>query len=119
MNWRYFLLIPAMGPLLFYCLAIYAGLKYFWSLRKLPPHDREFAPPVSILKPVRGLDREAYENFESFCALDYRQCEILFVIADKHDPAVPIVQKLQQAHPQQAIRLIVGIEQIGITRKTN
>ncbi|HZV59223.1 MAG TPA: glycosyltransferase, partial [Candidatus Eremiobacteraceae bacterium] len=119
MDWRYLVLIPALGPLVFYGLAIYAGLNYFRRLRRLPPANREYAPGVSILKPVRGVDHEAYENFASFCDLEYPEYEIVFAIAEPDDPVIAIVQRLQKDFPEQSIRLIVGIEQLGITRKTN
>jgi ceramide glucosyltransferase len=105
--------------LIYYCLAIYSGFVYFRRLRKLPPLDRSFAPPISILKPVRGLDHHAYENFASFCGLDYPDYEILFAVADVDDPVIPVIEKLQKNHPKQAIRLIAGVEQLGITLKTN
>ncbi len=116
---RWFVLLPALAPLVYYCLAIYSGQVYFRCLRKLPLLDRSFTPPVSILKPVRGLDHQAYENFASFCHLDYPDYEILFAVADTDDPVIPIIEKLQKNHPKQAIRLIVGVEQLGITLKTN
>ncbi|GAC1673276.1 MAG: bacteriohopanetetrol glucosamine biosynthesis glycosyltransferase HpnI [Candidatus Acidiferrum sp.] len=119
MDWRYLVLLPALGPLVFYCLAIYAGIGYFRGLRRMPPLARGFAPPVSILKPVRGIDREAYENFASYCGLEYPEYEILFAVADEDDPVVPIILRLQRNYPRQRIRLIVGMEQLGITRKTN
>jgi len=116
---RWFILLPALAPLVYYCLAVYSALVYFRRLHKLPPPDRSFAPPVSILKPVRGLDHSAYENFASFCNLDYPDYEILFAVADTDDPVIPVIQKLQNNFPKQAIRLIVGVEQLGITLKTN
>ncbi len=116
---RWFVLLPAVAPLIYYCLAIYSGFVYFRRLRKLPPLDRSFAPPISILKPVRGLDHHAYENFASFCGLDYPDYEILFAVADVDDPVIPVIEKLQKNHPKQAIRLIAGVEQLGITLKTN
>jgi ceramide glucosyltransferase len=116
---RFLILLPSLGPLVYYCLALYAGLDYFRRLHKLPPLDRSFAPPVSILKPVRGIDHEGYENFASFCRLDYTDYEILFAVADAGDPVIPVIERLRKNHPKQAIRLIVGVEQLGITRKTN
>ena len=116
---RWFVLLPALAPLVYYCLAIYSGQVYFRRLRKLPPLDRSFTPPVSILKPVRGLDHQAYENFASFCNLDYPDYEILFAVADKDDPVIPVIENLQKNFLKQAIRLIVGVEQLGITLKTN
>ena len=116
---RWFVLLPALAPLVYYCLAIYSGQVYFRRLRKLPPLDRSFTPPVSILKPVRGLDHQAYENFASFCNLDYPDYEILFAVADTDDPVIPVIENLKKNFPQQAIRLIVGVVQLGITLKTN
>ena len=116
---RFLILLPALGPLVYYLLAIYSGLVYFRRLRKLPPLDRSFVPPVSILKPVRGLDHHAYENFASFCSLDYPDYEILFAVADADDPVISVIEKLQKDYPNQTVRLIVGVEQLGITLKTN
>ncbi len=116
---RFLILLPSLGPLIYYCLAFYAGVDYFRRLRKLPPVDRSFTPPVSILKPVRGMDHEGDENFASFCRLDYTDYEILFAVADASDLVIPVIEKLQTNYPKKAIRLIVGVEQLGITRKTN
>ncbi len=69
--WRWAILIVALGPLTYYLLGIYCSWDYFRTSRSLPSPDPHFAPPVSVLKPVRGLDREAYENFASFCRQDY------------------------------------------------
>ena len=118
MSLRYLILIPALGPLVYYLLAILSGWKYLRKLRNLPTLDCSFAPPVSILKPVRGIDREAFENFASMCNLDYPTYEIIFAVGEANDPVIPLIQKLQREFPATSIRLIVGIEQLGISRKT-
>jgi ceramide glucosyltransferase len=76
-------------------------------------------PPVSILKPVQGLDREGYQNFASMCELDYPSYEIVVAVSDANDPVIPQIQRLQQEFPKTNIRLIIGVEELGISPKTN
>jgi ceramide glucosyltransferase len=116
---RYLILIPALGPLVYYLLALLSGWRYLRALKQLPPFDRSFTPPVSILKPVRGVDREAYQNFASMCALDYPEYEIIFAVGEPGDPVIPLIQQLQREFPSTSIRLIVGVEQLGVSPKMN
>jgi ceramide glucosyltransferase len=97
---------------------------YFFNPRKTPVdrlsdgvHPR-YQPPVSILKPVRGLDTEAYQNFLSFCQQDYPDYELLFGVDQVDDPSVPLIEQLQRDHPQCSIRLMV-VDPGGPNRKIN
>jgi ceramide glucosyltransferase len=69
-----------------------------------------------MLKPVRGVDRGAYENFASMCVLDYPKYEIVFAVGEADDP---IIQALQRDFQETQRRLIVGVEQLGACNKTN
>jgi len=53
------------------------------------------------------------------CDLDYPEYEILFAIGDTGDPAIAVIEQIQRAFPERAIRLIVGVEQVGNSRKVN
>jgi ceramide glucosyltransferase len=116
---RLLILVLAIGPFVFYLLCLYSIIDYFRSVRKLPSRDDSFAPPASILKPVRGVDRDAYQNFASFCRLDYPEYEMVFAVADDCDPAVAVIARLQREFPHRAIRLVIAQQSFGENRKVN
>jgi len=115
--WRIALLALAVTPLVYYLVAIFAALRFFLTerARKFP----DFTPPVSILKPVRGVDFASYENFKSFCTLNYPEYEILFCVNEMSDPAVAVIERLQKEFPGRRIEICSGAEQIGTNRKVN
>jgi ceramide glucosyltransferase len=113
---RYALLALAVAPLGYYVVAIIAAGKFF---RKRPSPTSDFTPSISILKPIRGLDREAYENFSSFCRQDYPEFEILFCATDAEDPAVSVIEQIIRDFPARSIRLLIGSEQLGASDKVN
>jgi ceramide glucosyltransferase len=106
--------VGALFPLLYYLTVIYTSWRYF---RRPRESNSDFFPPVSILKPVRGVERETYANFSSFCRLDYPEYEILFGVNDADDPAVPVIEKLIQDFPQRSIRLLIGSSYLGSNDK--
>ncbi|MGA3088208.1 MAG: glycosyltransferase [Terriglobales bacterium] len=64
-------------------------------------------PPVSILKPVHGLEAQLKENIESFFRQDYPQYEILFAADDGKDPALEVVREVCARYPQIPSRVLV------------
>ena len=113
---EHLLLYAAAIPFIYYLLAIYSSLKFFRRSRTSESNE-EFTPPVSNLKPVRGLDPEAYENFASLCRQDYPEYELIFCTTDENDPSVPVIQKLMQDFPERKIRLIFSAGHKAINDK--
>lgn len=94
-----------------------------WSARSFQrggsPREPAVTPPVSILKPLRGVDPQMYESFRSHCVQDYPQFEIIFGVSEPDDPAVKGVQQLIREFPDCKIRLLVCPEVLGNNRKTS
>ncbi len=100
------LLFIAAIPFIYYLLVLFSSFRFFRRARARYSAPSHFTPPVSILKPVRGLDPEAYENFASFCHQDYPEYEIIFCLGDAYDPALPVIEKLIRDYPSHSIRVI-------------
>jgi ceramide glucosyltransferase len=113
---RWAVLGAALLPSLSYLVMIFAAWRFFRRSNRPRP---DFTPPVSVLKPVRGLDPEAYQNFASFCRQDYPQYEILFAVGSEQDPAAPVIRQLIADFPALPIRLLVGPPKIGSNDKVN
>ena len=70
--------------------------------------DPAFSPPVSVLKPIKGFDYEAYLNLKSFFTQDYPQYEILFGVETPEEPTLPVIKRLMEEHPQVPVKIIVA-----------
>jgi ceramide glucosyltransferase len=104
-------------PFIYYFLAIFSSSRYFLQARKYSFENCDFTPPVSNLKPVRGLDPEAYENFASLCHQDYPEYELIFCTTDQSDPSVPVIQRLMREFPNRKIRLLYSSGHTAINDK--
>ncbi len=63
---------------------------------------------VSILKPVCGVDDELEANLDSFAEIIGVEYEVIVSIADLHDPALPIVERVMARHTNVAWKLVIG-----------
>ena len=115
--WRAAILLLALVPFAYYFVAILAAIRFFHRERAKALPD--FKPPISVLKPVRGVDFGTYENFASFCRQNYPSYEILFCVNELSDPAVPVIQKIMAEFPKRRIRIVSGAPQFGANRKVN
>ncbi len=98
----YAALVVTLAAAAYLLLALLAALRHI--LIREPAASR--FPPVSILKPVRGLDPHFREAIRSHALLDYPDYEVLFGVADPEDEAIPEIQRLIAEFPGRKIRLI-------------
>jgi ceramide glucosyltransferase len=76
-------------------------------------------PPVSIIRPVCGIDNYAEATLASGFALDHPDYELIFCVADEGDPVVPLLRRLMKRHPQTRSQLLFGERWINANPKLN
>jgi ceramide glucosyltransferase len=111
-----FFLIAAI-PFIYYLIAIYSAGHFFRVSAKQDSSSSGFTPPVSILKPVRGLDPDVYENFASFCVQDYPEYEIVFCVGDRTDPVLRVIEQIIHDVPACKIRVLFGSGRVATNDK--
>jgi ceramide glucosyltransferase len=108
-------LILAAIPFIYYLISIYSSWRYFRQPPSAP--DASFTPPVSILKPFRGIDPEAYENLASFCRLDYPDYEIVCCVDPDDQTILSVLARLHTDFPQRPIRVLYGSGRVATNDK--
>ena len=85
-----------------YNLLVIAGALRFRRKNQVP----DFRPPVSILKPVRGLDAQFYQAIRSHAVQNYPEFELIFGTPDAGDPVLAEIERLRVEFPRLAIRAV-------------
>ena len=96
------LLALVTGSLVYCVLTVIAALRF----RAVAPPAPGFLPPISVLKPLAGVDDGLEENLRSFFEQGYAEFEILFAVRHADDPAVAVVERLRAEHSAVPSRLI-------------
>lgn len=108
-------------------LLTFAGFGFYliaiWSARAFLRRGRfpaGFAPGVSVLKPLRGIDLGMYEAFASHCRQQYSgEYELLFGVSSMDDPAVELVKRLQSEFPERTLQLLLCTKGLGPNGKVS
>ncbi len=107
---------------------LFLSVSSFWlAARALRRHRREgrgtplehFAPPVSIVKPLCGMDDDLTRNLESYYRLDYPEYELVFSFASESDPAFAVARRVSDAHPGIRTVFVVDGREPGRNAKVN
>jgi ceramide glucosyltransferase len=118
---QYTFLLGSIASFCYYMLCL-------WSVRTFRASNRNpdtgspipSLPPVSILKPLKGIDPEIYASFRSHCLQDYpAEYEIIFGVSDPNDPAVASVKQLQREFPRRSIKLVACPQILGANVKVS
>ncbi|GAC1333562.1 MAG: ceramide glucosyltransferase [Isosphaeraceae bacterium] len=91
-------------------------LALVWKTRRRPPAG-DFAPAMTIFKPLKGIDEGLEANLRGFFLLDYPEVQLLFGVAEGNDPAIGVVEKLLREFPESDAHLVVGAPAFGLNPK--
>ncbi len=83
------------------------ALSLIWTRRRrsIRPRSR---PPISVLKPLKGVDDRLEENLAALVAQDYPEFELIFGVASTEDPALAVVERLRAKSSQARITVVTG-----------
>jgi ceramide glucosyltransferase len=89
---------------------IFISVKQYGSHKKSHSSqlDATSAPPVTVLRPLKGVDPNLMENLESTFTQDYPVFELLFMVAEDTDPSVNVVNELCKKYPHIDAKLLIG-----------
>jgi ceramide glucosyltransferase len=76
-------------------------------------------PPVTIVRPVRGIEAFSRETAVSGLELDYPRYRTIFCVADADDPIVPLIAELIGHYGEERVSLITGDVAVSANPKLN
>ena len=98
-----FFLVLVIASLVYCLLTIFSAVRY----RAVRPAPVSTAPPLSVLKPLAGIDDGLEENLRTFFEQQYGPFEILFAVRSPEDPAIPLVERMRARYPAIPSRLLI------------
>jgi ceramide glucosyltransferase len=112
-----------LGGLVYMLLALWGARDFSRYCRRVAAaaaQGPDYAPNVSILKPLKGVDARMYAGFVSHCAQQYAgRFEIVFGVSSLDDAAVPEIARLQAEFPACSIRLVECPDRLGASGKVS
>ena len=97
------LLALVTGSLVYCVLTVVAAIRY----RGVRPPSLAGPTPISVLKPLAGIDDGLEENLRTFFEQHYTDFEILFAVRSPNDPAIAVAERLRARYPGVPSSLIV------------
>ncbi len=112
-------LIPIIAGSIYSILCLLA----VWHFRAHPRRSSGYSfsewPGVTILKPVRGLEKNQELNLRSACQQDYPEFQVILSVQDPDDPALPLLRKIEHMFDSKRVSVVIGDCHVGPNGKIN
>lgn len=116
---EWILLVPVIGGSVYALLRVGPVLWFFRKDRAAGAGSGVLQPPVTILKPVRGLEKDLKNNLRSACLQDYPEYQVVYSVQDPSDPALPILHEIQAEFGAERISVVISEFEAGSNGKVN
>lgn len=113
---QWLFLIPAVGGSIYGILCLFT-IRLFRTQNPSSSSPSHW-PPVTILKPVCGLEKNQKSNLRSACLQDYPEFQVVFSVQNSDDPAIPVLKEIQQEYPER-VSVAVESRRAGLNGKIN
>jgi ceramide glucosyltransferase len=101
------LLIPVLSGLVYHLLCVAAVIRFTRRPRLAPPPGAAL-PPVTVLKPIYGLEKNLLENLRSICRQDYPTYQVVLSVQRLDDPAIPLLRRVEQEFGRERVTVVVA-----------
>jgi len=105
----------ALAAMLYSVVAAFAMRKSI-SMKGLPSPG---LPPVTVLKPLCGVEPDTYDCLRSFCVQDFDDYQVVFGVSDPYDPVIAVVHRLQREYPHRDLSLMIDRRLHGSNHKVS
>jgi ceramide glucosyltransferase len=112
-------LIPTIGGSVYAILCVLAVVRLRRSRYKKTSTGVPSWPPVTVLKPVHGLEKNQQENLRSACVQDYPEFQVVFSVQDAKDPVIPMLEQIREEFGPERVTVAVETIHAGTNGKIN
>lgn len=115
---EWFFLIPALGGSVYAILCLIAAVRFRFP-SAIKQNSSGHWPGVTVLKPVRGLEKNQRENLRSACLQDYPEYQVVFSVQETDDPAIPLLKNIQDEFGPGRVTVAIENCRAGTNGKIN
>ena len=114
-------LIPVIGGSVYSLICAWSAGRFFYqeSADSNNQPNASNTPTVTVLKPVRGLEKNLKANLRSICTQDYPDYQVIYSIQDPEDPALPLLKEIEAEFGSEKVTVTVSQVQAGANGKVN